>query len=109
MVTITERAAQEFRRAVSGGRQAEGLPGLRLRVTGGGCAGFQHELSVERSPGPTDQTFSQHGLEIYVDALSLPYVDGAEIDYVDTPQGCGFTVHGVHHDGACGCGASFVR
>ena len=109
MITITERAAQEFRSAVGTERNGEALPGLRLRVTGGGCAGFRHELSVERNPGPTDQTFAQHGLEIYVDPLTLTYVDGAEIDYLETPQGCGFTVHGVHHDGACGCGASFVR
>jgi iron-sulfur cluster assembly protein len=107
MITITERAADEFRRAVRTPDSAEPRAGLRLRVTGGGCGGFQHDLCVESAPLPADVTFSQHGVEIYVDPLSFPYVDGAEIDYIDTPQGCGFTVRGVHHDGACGCGASF--
>ena len=80
--------------------------GLRVGVRGGGCSGFQYQLAFdERRDG--DVVFESHGLKVLVDGPSLPYVDGSEIDYVDSLQGAGFQVNNPNVVAACGCGSSF--
>ena len=80
--------------------------GLRVGVRGGGCSGFQYQLAFdERRDG--DVVFEDHGLQLLVDAQSLPYVDGSQIDYVESLQGAGFQVNNPNVVAACGCGSSF--
>ena len=75
----------------------EGLEGqgLRLRVIGGGCAGFQYDLFFEEEPTSMDETFESRGIKLYVDPLSFQYLDGTEIDFVETVLGAGFKFRGV--------------
>ena len=105
MITLTPLAAEKVKEIA----QAEGLEeqGLRLRVIGGGCAGFQYDLYFEDSPSPTDETFDSHGIKLYIDPLSFQYLDGTEIDFVETVLGSGFKFGNPNVSGTCGCGSSF--
>lgn len=105
MITMTELAADKVKEIA----QAEGLEGqgLRLRVVGGGCAGFQYDLYFEDKPTAMDERFESRGVELYVDPLSYQYLDGTEIDYVDGVQGSGFKFGNPNVSGSCGCGSSF--
>jgi len=105
MITLTPLAAEKVREIAA----AEGLAdqGLRLRVIGGGCAGFQYDLFFEATPTPLDETFDSHGIRLYVDPLSYQYLDGTEIDFVETVLGAGFKFKNPNVSGTCGCGSSF--
>jgi iron-sulfur cluster insertion protein len=105
MISITELAAEKVREI----SQAEGLDdqGLRLRVIGGGCAGFQYDLYFEDAPTAMDETFESRGVKLYIDPLSYQYLDGTEIDYVDGAHGSGFKFGNPNVSGTCGCGSSF--
>lgn len=105
MISITELAAVKVREISS----AEGLDGqgLRLRVIGGGCAGFQYDLYFEEKPTDLDEQFESNGVRLYVDPLSYQYLDGTEIDYVETTHGSGFKFGNPNVSGTCGCGSSF--
>ena len=105
MITLTTIAAEKVREIAA----AEGLTdqGLRLRVIGGGCAGFQYDLFFEASPTPLDETFESLGIKLYVDPLSYQYLDGTEIDFVETVLGAGFKFKNPNVSGTCGCGSSF--
>jgi iron-sulfur cluster insertion protein len=105
MITLTPLAAEKVREIA----EAEGLAqqGLRLRVLGGGCAGFQYDLFFEESPTAMDETFESEGIKLYVDPLSFQYLDGTEIDFVETVLGSGFKFKNPNVSGTCGCGSSF--
>jgi iron-sulfur cluster insertion protein len=105
MITITELASGKVREIA----QAEGLhgQGLRLRVIGGGCAGFQYDLYFEEKPTDMDERFASNGVDLYVDPLSYQYLDGTQIDYVEGPHGSGFKFVNPNVTGTCGCGSSF--
>ena len=81
--------------------------GLRLAVVGGGCSGFSYSMAFENNPGRMDKTFSYDGLKIFVDQASLLYLDGAEVDYVETIEGSGFKFNNPNVKSTCGCGSSF--
>jgi iron-sulfur cluster insertion protein len=105
MLTVTEIAAKKVNEL----RLEEGKPdwGLRLRVVGGGCSGFSYELGWEEVQQDGDQVVESAGIRVYVDSLSVPYVGGAEIDYVDSLYGSGFSIKNPNAKGTCGCGHSF--
>lgn len=105
MITITETAAAKVKEIA----EAESLQGqgLRLRVVGGGCSGFSYDLYFEDSPTDMDERFTSNGIELYVDPLSFQYLDGTEIDYVETLHGSGFKFNNPNIKGTCGCGSSF--
>lgn len=106
MLTLTDRAAEKVKEI----RDAEGLAdqGLRVRVIGGGCAGFSYDLFFENETSDLDQTFNSHGIPIYVDMMSAQYVEGTEIDYVEGLQGAGFKFQNPQASQTCGCGSSFA-
>ena len=106
MLTLTDRAADKVKEI----RDAEGLAdqGLRVRVIGGGCAGFSYDLFFEDETSDLDQTFNSHGIPIYVDMMSAQYVEGTEIDYVEGLQGAGFKFQNPQASQTCGCGSSFA-
>jgi iron-sulfur cluster insertion protein len=105
MITITELAATK----VTEISEAEGLQdqGLRLRVIGGGCAGFQYDLYFEDAPTEFDEQFESRGIKLFVDPLSYQYLDGTEIDYVESTHGSGFKFGNPNVSSTCGCGSSF--
>src|ERR1044071_6998 len=81
--------------------------GLRVFVQGGGCSGFQYGLMIEESGGVGDQVFESNGVKLYVDPVSVSYLKGAEVDFVDTVTGGGFTIRNPNATSTCGCGSSF--
>jgi iron-sulfur cluster insertion protein len=105
MIAITPLAAEKVREI----SDAEGLAeqGLRLRVVGGGCAGFQYDLYFEEAPTEFDERFESNGVQLFVDPLSYQYLDGTEIDYVEGAHGSGFKFGNPNVSGSCGCGSSF--
>jgi iron-sulfur cluster insertion protein len=105
MISITELAAGKVREIST----AEGLQGqgLRLRVIGGGCAGFQYDLYFEEKATDLDEQFESNGVQLFVDPLSYQYLDGTQIDYVETSTGSGFKFGNPNVSGTCGCGSSF--
>jgi len=87
----------------------QGDPGLKLRlsVEGGGCAGFQYKFGLERAVAADDHVAETDGVQLVVDATSLPFVEGAEVDYVETLGGAAFQVRNPNAASGCGCGTSF--
>jgi iron-sulfur cluster insertion protein len=104
MITVTERAAEKVREIA----QAENLEGqgLRLRVVGGGCAGFTYDLYFEDAVTDMDESFESLGVKLYVDPLSFQYLEQTEIDYVEGAHGAGFKFNNPNVKGSCGCGSS---
>ncbi len=90
-------------------REAEAIEpnyALRLRVVGGGCAGFSYDLYFD-PPGEVDREFEVQGVRCVVDEMSLMYLVGTEIDYVEGLQGAGFKFQNPNVKSTCGCGSSF--
>jgi iron-sulfur cluster assembly accessory protein len=82
--------------------------GLRVFVQGGGCSGFQYGLMIEDSPADADQVYQSNGVKLYVDPISVRYLKGAEVDFVDNVAGGGFTIRNPNAVSTCGCGQSFT-
>lgn len=105
MVLITPVAASKVNEI----RQAEAIEttmALRLRVVGGGCAGFSYDLYFDE-PAEVDRQFEIQGVKVVVDEMSLMYLVGTEIDYVEGLQGAGFKFNNPNVKSTCGCGSSF--
>jgi iron-sulfur cluster assembly protein len=81
--------------------------GLRVYVYSGGCSGFRYGMMLEDAPTPDDRVLEASGIKVYVDGNSVELLKGAQIDYVDTLMGAGFTVNNPNAVAACGCGSSF--
>ncbi|HSL75495.1 MAG TPA: iron-sulfur cluster assembly accessory protein, partial [Candidatus Limnocylindrales bacterium] len=81
--------------------------GLRVYVYSGGCSGFRYGMMLEDQPSNEDITVESKGIKVYVDRQSTQYLEGSEIDYLDTLMGAGFTVNNPNAVAACGCGSSF--
>ncbi len=106
VITVTEAAATKIMELLAEENKAES--GLRVFVQGGGCSGFQYGLMIEDSGGGVgDQTYQSNGINLYVDPVSLSYLKGAEVDFVDTITGGGFTIKNPNATSTCGCGSSF--
>jgi iron-sulfur cluster assembly accessory protein len=105
MVLITPGAAAKVNEI----RDAEGIEpnmALRLRVVGGGCAGFSYDLYFDE-PAEVDRQVEIQGVKVVVDEMSLMYLVGTEIDYVEGLQGAGFKFNNPNTKTTCGCGSSF--
>jgi iron-sulfur cluster insertion protein len=105
MITITEKAAEKVHEIAK--EEDLGGQGLRLRVVGGGCAGFSYDLYFEDKPTEMDEEFESRGVKLFIDPLSYQYLDGTEIDYVESLQGAGFKFGNPNVKSTCGCGSSF--
>ena len=105
MITITEKAASKVLEIAK--EEDLGGQGLRLRVIGGGCAGFSYDLYFEDKPTEMDEEFTDRGVKLYVAPLSFQYLDGTEIDYVESLSGAGFKFGNPNVKSTCGCGSSF--
>jgi iron-sulfur cluster assembly protein len=101
---MTETAVQKVKSILSErGEEA----GLRISVVGGGCSGFQYQMSLDKEPTAEDQVLEMNGLKIFVDNRSLLYLNGTRVDYVDGLTGSGFKFENPNTKGSCGCGESF--
>ncbi len=105
VIHVTEAAAGKIRDLLA--EEGKTDSGLRVFVQGGGCSGFQYGLMIEESGGVGDQLFESNGVKLYVDPVSLSYLKGAEVDFVDTITGGGFTIKNPNATSTCGCGSSF--
>ena len=81
--------------------------GLRVRVEGGGCSGFQYQLALDDKAAEGDEVFKHGSIKLFVDPRSYLYLDGTEIDYVEDIMGSGFRFNNPNATGSCGCGESF--
>ena len=87
-------------------RELEGYA-LRVFVSGGGCSGFQYGMALEDNIRETDLVTEQHGVKLVVDEISINYLSGATVDYVDEVMGSGFKIENPNAVASCGCGSSF--
>jgi iron-sulfur cluster assembly accessory protein len=81
--------------------------GLRVFVQGGGCSGFQYGLMIEEAGTDADQVYESNGVKLYIDPISVRYLGGAHVDFLDTVTGGGFTIKNPNAVSTCGCGQSF--
>jgi iron-sulfur cluster assembly accessory protein len=80
---------------------------LRVFISGGGCSGFQYGMALEGEVRETDYDFSYHGVRLVVDEVSMDYLRGARIDYIEDIMGSGFKIDNPNAVASCGCGSSF--
>lgn len=105
MITLTSNAidkVQEFMQS-----QSESYSGVRVSVVPGGCSGFEYRLVLERDAKEGDEVIPQDGFQLFVDEQSLLYLNGTEIDFVESTTGSGFSFKNPNVTGSCGCGESF--
>jgi len=105
MVKLTDTAIGKVREILDS--QEPKPSGLRISVVGGGCSGFSYSIAFENTPNMLDKTYNYEGLKVFVDQASLLYLDGAEVDYVETLEGSGFKFNNPQVKSTCGCGSSF--
>ena len=103
-IKITDTAAAKLKELLAG--QAEADQVLRVAVKGGGCSGFQYALALDQHK-EDDHVFEHNGVSVVVDKVSMQFVFGSEVDFVEGLQGAGFSVNNPNVVAACGCGSSF--
>ena len=104
-LVFTDAAADKVRQLV----EEEGNPDLKLRVfvQGGGCSGFQYGFTFDEIVNDDDTQMDKAGVTLLIDAMSLQYLVGAEIDYKEDLQGAQFVIKNPNATTTCGCGSSF--
>ena len=105
MLQVTVAAVEKVRKLMI--KEDKKGYSLRVAVQGGGCSGFQYELSYEQEQKKNDQVLEFNGLKVFVDAMSNMYLEDVKIDYVDSLAGSGFKIENPKATGTCGCGSSF--
>ena len=105
-ISLTERAASKVRELLAEDPTDE-VSVLRIAVQGGGCSGFQYALGFDNGQQDGDHTVELHGVTVVIDPFSLPYLQGASIDYLDSITESGFKIDNPNVASSCGCGHSF--
>ncbi len=105
MITLSNEATVHLKKILAEENEPE--LGLRVFVAGGGCSGFQYQMVLENETRDGDLITESEGVRLYVDQFSQRYLEGAEIDYVNSLMGGGFTVHNPNAVSSCSCGQSF--
>lgn len=101
---ITDSAAAQIGKILAA--EADGAC-LRVAVQGGGCSGFSYVFSIDGTRNDDDQAFSQGGVTVLVDDMSLQYMEGSQLDWVDDMIGASFQIKNPNATASCGCGTSF--
>ncbi len=104
-ITLTTSAAEAVRDLLTK-RNLTGYA-LRVYISGGGCSGYQYGMGLDSNIRDEDSVFEQDGVKVVVDEVSINYLRGATIDYVDELMGSGFKIHNPNAISTCGCGNSF--
>ncbi|MEQ8479058.1 MAG: iron-sulfur cluster insertion protein ErpA [Hoeflea sp.] len=103
-VTLSESAARRIREIVSA---EDGKSALRVSVEGGGCSGFSYKFDLDDEPGDDDIVLERDEARVLIDQVSLVYMAGSEIDFVDNLMGQAFQIRNPNAVASCGCGTSF--
>jgi iron-sulfur cluster assembly accessory protein len=101
-VTVTERAAKRISEI------AAATPHLRVSVEGGGCSGFQYKFDLVSGKAADDLVLERAGATVLIDPVSVEYMKGSEIDFVDDLMGAAFKITNPVATASCGCGTSFT-
>jgi len=104
-VILLPMAAEMVRKLLTEKKRPDGC--LRVFVSGGGCSGMQYGMTIESAPGEMDSVFETDGVRVVIDPISMTYLLGATIDYVDNLMGGGFKIDNPNALTSCGCGHSF--
>jgi iron-sulfur cluster insertion protein len=104
MIHITEKAALKIKEI----SESEGIGhyNVRVRIVGGGCAGFTNDMYYEDKIGDLDEVIEFDDIKVIIDPLSFQYMDESTIDYIDSQFGGGFKFINPNVTGSCGCGSS---
>ena len=105
MIYLTEKAAKQVKLIADD--EGIGYYIIRVKVKGGGCAGFEFDLNFDDKITEDDEVFELDGAKIVCDAISAQYIDGTVVDYGDSLMGSGFKFNNPKSTGTCGCGNSF--
>jgi iron-sulfur cluster assembly accessory protein len=105
VVQLSEAAA---RRLLTIQAQDPDTAGLRIAVLGGGCSGFQYEIALAAGPEAEDLVVEAHGAKLFVDAVSVPFLEGSVVEWSDELIGASFKVKNPNAVSSCGCGVSFA-
>ena len=103
-VTVSERAARRIAEIAAG---EPATPMLRVAVEGGGCSGFQYKFDLVGKAEADDIVLERAGARVLIDPVSLEYMAGSEIDFVDDLLGAAFKITNPNATSSCGCGTSF--
>ena len=103
-VSLTDNAVRRIARILS--REPEGAA-LRVSVEGGGCSGFQYKFDMEQAKAGDDLVLAQGDSVVLIDPVSVQYLAGSEIDFVDELIGSSFKINNPNATASCGCGTSF--
>ena len=104
MITLTPGAIAKVKSILA---EHKDETGLRIAVVGGGCSGFQYQMTLDKEANADDKVLDMDGLKIFVDARSILYLDGTNVDYIDGLNGSGFKFDNPNAKASCGCGESF--
>ncbi len=104
-IVLTPRAAARLNEIAAGD---PARPVLRVAVEGGGCSGFQYKFDLVPASEPDDLVILRDGAAVAIDPVSVPYMEGSEIDFVDDLIGASFRIKNPQATAACGCGTSFT-
>ena len=103
-ITVSERAARRIGEILKA--EGEGAK-LRISVEGGGCSGFQYKFDIDRAQAADDLVIRREGATVLIDQISVGYLAGSEIDFVDDLIGASFRINNPQATASCGCGTSF--
>ena len=104
MVNVSTTAATKINELLAEEQKLQS--GLRVFVQGGGCSGFQYGLMVEENENAGDRVFESNGVRLFVDPISIRFLKGAEVDFVETAGASGFTIRNPNVTSTCGCSQS---
>ncbi|MBI2608424.1 MAG: iron-sulfur cluster assembly accessory protein [Deltaproteobacteria bacterium] len=104
-VTFTQNAAKQVKSMLE--KQNKQGYGLRIKVLGGGCAGYQYKMDIEEKPSEKDKVLEFYGIKIFLDPKTALFIKGTEIDYVEDLMQSGFRFKNPNSTGSCSCGESF--
>ncbi|MAK61814.1 MAG: iron-sulfur cluster insertion protein ErpA [Ponticaulis sp.] len=103
-VTLSASAAKRINAILANQVDADFL---RVSVEGGGCSGFSYKFDFGKSVDDEDIVIERDGARVAIDSMSLPFLEGSEIDFVDELIGAAFKIHNPNATASCGCGTSF--
>ncbi len=103
-IRLSDSAANRIREIMA---QEAGQGALRISVAGGGCSGFRYDFEIVAGTNGDDLVIEKNGARVAIDPVSVPFMAGSEIDYVDELIGASFKIHNPNATASCGCGTSF--
>jgi iron-sulfur cluster assembly accessory protein len=105
MLQLTDTATSKVKEIMT--QQSPSPAALRVAVVGGGCSGFSYHMAFDNQENPADNVYEFDGVKVLVDQMSEMYLDGVQIDYIESLEGAGFKFNNPNVKSTCGCGSSF--